>query len=320
MVMNRALKVLVFIVALSYTVYGFYWFIKGTFWFVDVVLNPGDYLPPTGILFVNSTSLFAANLMDYSAFLGLIARAIGGIYAVLVAYQLIKAQNNFFIKIKGKLLIVLICEAVYFLSLIPSIFFLLGFSALSLLSNLFLSAQLTIQVLLVVPCLVMLALKLRKTVVVETAGLQVLLKLSAVLFLSYIFVLWLSYQLKWLELFNGAQVSFSTVLEWLIENARLLSFLNATIILTAALFFAILGTKYVVNLKTVKAVKFWSFSAFFVGLFFVFYVTYCVYLGVLWVIPFGELWIISLLFVGTYFMIHPFVNDEHQYKKAVYVK
>lgn len=315
MIMNRVLKVLGLIVSLSYAVYGFYWLIKGTFWFMDAGLNPGACLPPTGVLVLNSTSLLAANIMDYSAFLGLIARAIGGVYAVLVAYQIFKAQNDYYMVVKNNILKILVCEILYFFSLIPSIFFLLGFSALPLLSNTFLSAQLSIQVLFIVPCLVLLALKINKKAAYDLSNSLVVLKSTAALFLSYIFALWLSYQLKWLELFNGAQVSISSVFWWLIENARLLSFLNTIIILTIALCFAVMGTKYVFDLKTTIAVKMWSLSAFFIGLFFVFYVVYCVYLGVLWVIPFGELWIIPLLFVGIYFLIHPSVdNNEFQQK------
>jgi hypothetical protein len=155
----------------------------------------------------------------------------------------------------------------------------------------------------IVPCLAMLALKLKRN-----ADDSVVLRWATVLALGYIFALWLSYQLKWLELFNGAQVDVSTVFGWLIENARLLSFLNTTIIFTAALLFAILGTKRVLTKETVKAVRPWSLSALFVGLFFVFYVLYCSYLGAFWVIPFGEIWLIPLVFIGTYGLL--FVNKK----------
>ncbi|XHH10385.1 MAG: hypothetical protein ACFCUE_07090 [Candidatus Bathyarchaeia archaeon] len=296
--MNRAQKVLLLTAALSYAIYSFYWLIRGTFWFAETLLY-GYQLPPTGVLQVNPVSLLAANLMDFSAFLGLIIRAVGGAIAVLAVYQIFKASSNF-MATKGKIVKVLICEAVYFLSLIPSIIFLLGFSALTPLSIGFLSAQLTVQILFIVPCLALLASKLRKSTDSSTV-----VKSAAILFLSYISALWLTYQLKWLELFNGAQVNVSTVFGWLIENARLLSFLNTTVIFTVALLFAVMATKYTFASKRAKAVRMWGLSAFFVGLFFVFYVLYCSYLGAYWVIPFGELWLIPLLLVGIYFLIHP---------------
>ncbi|MGD6811003.1 MAG: hypothetical protein ACQCN3_15020 [Candidatus Bathyarchaeia archaeon] len=295
--MNRAQKVLILIAALSYAVYGFYWLVKGSFWFLETALF-GYQFPATGILRVNATSLFAAYLMDYAAFFGLIARAVGGLFAVLVVYQIFRTQSDHYLAVKGYILKVLICESIYFLAFIPSIIFLISFSALTSLSIFYLATQLTVQILFIVPCLVMLATKIKKP---NPSG---ALKWTTILFLNYIFALWLSYQLKWLELFNGAQVNFSTCLGWLIENARLLSFLNSTVIFSAALVFAFIATKYVLASRRVKAVRMWSLSALFVGLFFVFYVLYCIYLGVYWVIPFGEIWLIPLLFVGSYFLIH----------------
>lgn len=297
--MNRAQKVLILTLAVSYAVYSFYWLIKGSTWLAETAHTMEPLLPPTGIILVNPESLLAAGLMDYTAYVGLIARAIGGVFAVLAACQLFLTQTTQLSVVKNKVLIVLFCEAAYFLAFIPSIVFLLGFSALSPLSNAFLSAQLTIQILFIVPCLAMLALKLKRN-----AGDPAVLRWTVFLALSYIFALWLSYQLKWLELFNGAQVNTSTVFGWLIENARLLSFLNTVIIFSAALLFAVFGTKYVTAKKGVKAVKMWSLSFLFTGLFYVFYVCYVAYLGVYWVIPFGEIWLIPLVFIGIYFFLN----------------
>jgi hypothetical protein len=298
--MKSAEKVLALTLALSYTVYAVYWLIKGVTWFFESTFNGVPHLPPTGINPVSTISLFAADLMDYSAFIGLIIRAVGGFFAVYAALKLFRVKNSQYSAVKNKVVVLLVCEAVYFLSLVPSIAFLVWFSALSPLSNAFLSTQLAVQVIFIVPCLALLALKLQRN-----AGDGAVLGWTAVLALSYIFALWLSYQLKWLELFNGAQVGVSTVFGWLIENARLLSFLNTTIIFSVALLFAVLGIKYVVSKKTCIAVKMWSYSAFFVGLFFVFYVLYCSYLGAYWVIPFGEIWLIPLVFVGIYYLLQP---------------
>ncbi len=299
---NTTVKVLILIVCLSYFSYAVYWFMKGSFWMAETILNPGYYIPPMGFRFVDSSSLFAANLMDYGAFLGLIARVIGGFYAVLSACILFRNQSNSFLALKGKLSVILLCEATYFLSFVPSIIFLVGFSALPFLSNVLLSAQLIIQVTLIVPCLIMLTLKIRKAEK-DANGSQSVIKWTAFLFLNYLFALWVSYLLKWFELLNGAQVTLSTTLSWLIENARLLSFLNTVFIFTLAVIFAIVGAKCMIDTKKNNAVRYWSLSAFFVGLFFVFYILYCVYLGVFWVIPFGELWLIPLLFVGIYFLV-----------------
>jgi hypothetical protein len=113
-----------------------------------------------------------------------------------------------------------------------------------------------------------------------------------------------SYLLKWGELFNGAKVTLTSVFAWLLISARLLSLLNTIFILSLAVVFAGIGTKFLIKESDgYRATKYWSLSAVFIGAFSILYVFYCIYLGVLWVIPFGELWIIPLFAVGLYFLV-----------------
>ncbi len=107
--------------------------------------------------------------------------------------------------------------------------------------------------------------------------------------------------LKWGELFNGANVTFSNAFTWLLVSSRLLSLLNVTIILSLAVIFAAVGTKLLITKNNgVQTIKYWSLSATFLQAFFIFYILYSIYLGVLWVIPFGEIWIIPLFPIGIY--------------------
>lgn len=304
---NTAVKILILVVALFYFTYTLYWLIQGAFWLGETLDSSNHYLPPTGFRVEDSQSWFSANLMDYAAFLGLVFRFVGGFFAVFCAIIIFRSEINPFLITKRKLPVILFCEAAYFLSLVPSVVFLLFFSALPVLSNLLLSAQLTIQVLLVVPCLVILGLRLRSDRVVEV-GFQSFKKWFVLLFVNYLVALWVSYLLKWLELFNGAQLTLSTVLAWLIENSRLVSLLNTTCVFSAAVIFALVAAKYTMNKGALKAIRWWGLSSFFVGLFYLFYVLYCLYLGALWVIPFGELWLISLFFVGVYLLGHNSIN------------
>ncbi len=120
---------------------------KSVNWVLSFISTP-TYEPPTGLLFTNTNSVFAVYLMDFVAFLGLVARFTGGFFAITCAYLIFKNIDNH-VLVKKFILIILVCETLYFLSLVPSIYFLLGFSALSSLSNYLLSAQLFIEVLLV---------------------------------------------------------------------------------------------------------------------------------------------------------------------------
>jgi predicted anti-sigma-YlaC factor YlaD len=306
---NVPARILVLIVAFSYFVYGLYWFVKTSFWMVETSLRPGNYIPPTGFRVINSYSLYAACLMDYAGFFGLIARVAGGFYALLSAYLFFQAETDFFTVVRGKLSKILFCEAAYFLSLVPSVYFLLEFSALPQLSNILLSAQLFTQIVLISPLLILLGLKIRGHC--HKTAKSALLKWTAFLFLSYSVALLVSYLLKWVDLFIGARVTFSTAFVWLLASARLLSFLNTTVILSLSVVFALLGTTFLIGKNEyIRAAKYWSLSAVFLGLFFLFYVLYCAYIGVLWVVPFGELWMIPFLGVGLYFLLRkPSLED-----------
>lgn len=306
---NDPTRILIFVVAFSYFVYSLYWFVKTSYWMVETSLNLGNYIPPTGLRIINSYSLNAAYLMDCAGSFGLIVRAAGGFYALLSAYLIFQAKTDFFTIARDKLSKTLFCEAAYFLSLAPSVYFLLEFSALPQMSNIILSAELFTQIMLIAPLLILLGLKIRGPY--RKTAKSTLLKWTALLFLSYTVALLVSYLLKWVDLFIGAKVTFSTAFAWLLGSARLLSFLNTTIILSLAVVFALLGTTYLAKSEDIRATKYWSASAIFLGLFFIFYVLYCAYIGVLWVVPFGELWIIPFFGVGLYFLLRkPSLEDE----------
>lgn len=295
-------KILIFVTAISYFLYTLYWLVKSSNWVVSFFIKPSYYAPSTGFLFTNTYSLYAAYLMDFAAFLGLIARFVGGSYALLSAYLIFKSKTDSFVVVKNNIFKILLCEAFYFLSLVPSIFFLLRFSALPQLSNFLLSAQLFTQILLISPFLVVLAVKTRRYY--PQKGKPSILIWTALLFLNYEIALWVSYLLKWGELFNGAKVTLTSVFAWLLISARLLSLLNTIFILSLAVVFAGIGTKFLIKESDgYRATKYWSLSAVFIGAFSILYVLYCIYLGVLWVIPFGEFWIIPLFAVGLYFLV-----------------
>ena len=250
---------LILALAISYFIYNAYWLMKSVNWVLSFISAP-TYEPPTGLLFTNANSVFAVYLMDFAAFLGLVARFTGGFFAIVCAYLILKNIDNR-VLFKKFILILLVCETLYFLSLVPSIYFLLGFSALSSLSNSLLSAQLFIEVLLVTPFLTVLATKIRTG---KPTDKRSIIKWAGVLLLSYEIALWIVYLLKWGELFNGANVTFSNAFTWLLVSSRLLSLLNATVILSLAVIFAAVGTKLLITKNNgVQTIKYWSLSATF---------------------------------------------------------
>jgi hypothetical protein len=293
---KRKEGLLILAFAIPYFIYNTYWLMKSVNWVLSFISTP-NYEPPTGLLFTNAYSIFAVYLMDFVAFFGLVARFTGGFFAIACAYLVFKNTNNRGL-VKKSVIILLLCEILYFLSLVPSVYFLICFSALSSLSNFLLSAQLFIEVLLITPFLTILANQIRKE---KPTDKPLIMKWAGVSILSYEVALWIVYLLKWGELFNGANVTVSNAFTWLLISSRLLSLLNTTVILSLAVIFAAAGTKLLIsNNINGKAIKYWSLSATFLGAFFIFYILYCIYLGVLWVIPFGEIWMTPLFVIGLY--------------------
>ena len=314
MTSKRKEEFLILVIALSYLSYNVYWFMMSANWVLSFILMP-RYEPPTGLLFTNTFSVFMVYLMDFAAFFGLTVRFVGGLFALLSVYLIVGIRKNKGTLVKKAISTVLVCEALYFLSLVPSIFFLLGFSALSPLSNYLLSAQLFVEVLLISPFLIILAIKIRK--LRQLVDKRSIVNWTGFLFLTYVLALWIAYLLKWSDLLNGANITFSNAFTWLLGSSRFLSLLNTTVTLTLAVIFAILGTKFLIRKNSNKTIKYWSLSATFLGAFFIFYVLYCIYLGVLLVIPFGEIWIIPFFAFGVYFLLAKDRNNRLTTKALV---
>ena len=191
---GRAPKTLVLITVGAYFGYAFYWFVKSLFWIIQISLRPENYHPSTGFLFINSQSVTWAYVMEYSGFLGLTIRVVGASFSLLAAFLFWKTETSAFETIKDKVSKSLLLEGIYFLTFIPSIYFLLNFSALPAASNTFLSISFISQILLISPLFVSLSAKTMK----HKTGLgeASLLRLAGLAALGYVVALWITYFVK----------------------------------------------------------------------------------------------------------------------------
>ena len=233
--------------------------------------------------------------MDYVGFFGLLARLIGASYALLSAILILKVEKDSFNVIRGKISKALILEGVYYLSFIPSIYFLLALSALPPMTNFILSAQLFTQILLISPFLISLGLRVRNYEL--GTGKSPLLRLAGLSSMNYIIALWVAYILKWTEMATADPHLFYF-------SPRFLGLANTATTLSLSVVFAIVGFLIILRKKDGdKSTKWWGLSAIFLSLHFLIYVLYCAIVGVLYFIQLSELWVIPLLGIGIYLLL-----------------
>jgi hypothetical protein len=293
---HLAVKTLILVAAASYFAYALYWFVKTIPWTIEISLRPGYYSPATGLRFTNSLSVSAAYLMEYSGFLGLLARVVGASYALLSAFLLLKTETNSFLVIRDKISKALLLEGLYFLSFIPAVYFLLNFSALPSVSNFLLSTSFSTQILLISPFLISLGIKVRKYE--PSSGGSSLLRLAALSSMNYVIAVWVAYTLKWTEMHAVDPYLFSAL------SIRILGFLNTIVILSLAVVFAVVGALNILRKGGGNnTMRLWGLSSILFSTHIILYVVYCITVGIRRFIPFGELWAIPLIGLGVYLLM-----------------
>ena len=293
---NRVLKTLLFVTVCCYFAYALYWFVKTIPWMVEISLRPEYYSPPTGLRFTNSYSVSIAYFDEYSSFFGLLVRVVGASYALLAAFLILKTETNSFPVIRDKISKALLLEGLYFLSLIPAIYFLLGFSALPSVSNFLISTNLLTQILLISPFFISLGIKVRKYD--SGAGRSSLLRLAGLSSMNYMIALWVSYMLKWTEMSAADPYLFSAF------APRIFGFLNTIVVQSLAVVFAVVGLLHILRKSGAdNTMRWWGLSLIFLSTHIILYVIYVASVGIPRFIPFGELWVIPLLGLGIYLLL-----------------
>lgn len=290
------LKILVFTAVASYFAYALYWFVKSLPLVIEISLSPEIYTPAAGLRFVNSQSIFAAYLMEYSGLVGLTVRVVGASYALSAAVLYLRTKTDSFPKIRDKIFKALLLEGFYFLSLIPAMYFLLEFSALPSVSNFLLSAAILTQILLISPFLISLGFKVRKYEL--RADRSPLLRLAGLAATNYVIAIWVIYMLKWTEMTAVDPYLFSAF------SVRILGFLNTIIVQSLAVVFAVAGLIAILRKNgAANTARWWGLSLFFLSTHIILYVVYVTSVGIPRFIPFGELWLIPLLGIGIYLVL-----------------
>jgi hypothetical protein len=217
-------------------------------------------------------------------------RFVGAFYA-LYAVCLLLRNDQAQTKAAEKASNALLLEGLYFLSFIPSVVFLLRFSALPQTSNLCLSGAFIAQMTLISPALIWLSFQLRKYGQGIT-GIK-LSKTAGLAAMNYTVALWVTYMLKWMEM---------TALEgfnWLLSFPRSLGFLNTAFILSLSALSAMIGAYNLRRPAVGNSTKWFGISAALTGVHIAIYTIYCAIFNVVQFIQ-GELWTLPLIALGLY--------------------
>ena len=293
---HPVVKILVLTTVASYFAYAIFWFVKTIPWIVEISLRPEYYSPPTGLRFTDSTSLSIAYLMDYTGFFGLMIRVVGASYALLSAFLILKNEKESFPAVRDKISKALLLEGVYYLSFIPAIFLLLGFSALPSVSNFLLSTVFSTQILLLSPFLIKLATTVKKYE--SDVDRPSLIRLAGLSYMNFAIAQWVTYMLKWREMMAVDPYLFSAL------SVRILGFLNTVVVQSLAVIFAVVGGLLILRKRGLgKAIRWWGLSLIFLSLHIIIYVIYVTSVGITRFIQFGELWLIPLIGLGSYLLL-----------------
>ncbi len=291
-----AIKTLTLITVGSYFAYALYWLVKTIPWIVEITLRPEIYSPATGLRFTDSYSVSVGYLIEYSGFLGLIIRVVGASCALVSAFLIFRTKNESFSAVRNKVSKALFFEGLHYLSYVPAIYLLLGFSALPSVSNFLLSTVFFIQILLISPFLIKLALVVKK----YESGVDrpKLIRWASLTYMNFVIALWVTYMLKWKEMMAVDPYLFSAL------SVRILGFLNTIIVQSLAVVFAVVGVLFILKNRGLnKATRLLGLSSIFLSLHIVIYVIYVTGVGITRFIIFGELWVIPLMALGVYLLL-----------------
>jgi hypothetical protein len=234
--------------------------------------------------------------MEYTGFLGLIIRVVGASYALFAAFMIFRNKNGSLPAVRNKISKALFFEGLHYLSYIPAIYLLLGFSALPSVSNLLLSIVFSTQILLISPFLIKLALIVKNYE--SDVNRPTLIRLAGLTYMNLVIALWVTYMLKWREMMAVDPYLFSAL------SVRILGFLNTVIVQSLAVVFAVVGVLLILRKRGLdKAVRLLGLSSIFLGLHILIYVIYVTGVGITRFIIFGELWVIPPMAIGAYLLL-----------------
>jgi hypothetical protein len=231
-------------------------------------------------------------LVFWGGHIGLTARFVGVLLGLSAIY-LLWAKKWAFYRVRKIVALALILEAVNFIGLAPSVWWLLRFGSVN---SSTLSMNYLVQILLLVPILLVLAVQVfnyEKTL--RSRGLWLV---AAVAFVCYVSELAVNEGSRWIGMVSSGGLSF------LSHGILTVGFLNALVFMPFAVVFAVVGAVGIAQQKRQFAMRWLGVSLAIIGL------NYSIYLGVSYstnslnTLPLVDIWAIPLLGLGIALMLN----------------
>jgi hypothetical protein len=222
---------------------------------------------------------------------GLIGRFIAVILG-LAAIYILWVRSEAFIKVKGLVVAALLLEGIYYLSLAPSVWFLLrpGF-----VSSLSLGVSYLLQILLTAPMLWLLA---AKTATYRAGNRRSLMPYGAVVFVGYITALAVNQVSRWTSMISVDSLRF------LLQGIRMVGFLDAMVLMPLAVVLAVIGAYRLFQYKMRSAMLWLGASLAVVGINYLIYVVYSYLTASLNSLSLVDVWTVPFVFLGIALMIN----------------
>ena len=280
--LTQSVKVFVVASLLSLIVYDSY-ILRGSFailfgYFANVPQDVG-YVRMTGLVY-------------WLGLVGLIGRFVAVILGLAAVYLLwVKAKP--FLRIKHFVAVALFLEGAYYLSFVPSVWFLLRPSSISSVS---LGAGYVLQILFTMPFLWVLAFKVETYS--ENSKKARLIKFGGVAFVGYVVALAVNEVSRWTSMISADTTQF------LFQGIRVVGFLNAVVLMPLAVVLAVVGAFRLFQQRESSAMGWLGKSIAVVGLNYVIYVVYSYFANSLNSLPLVDVWTIPLLGLGVALIIN----------------
>jgi|GEM_PF-1271688 len=230
-------------------------------------------------------------LAYWASFIGLTGRFIEVALGIVILLLLwVKAWP--LSKVKGLVAAAIALEAVNFISLVPSVSWLLR---PGLLYNEPLGIDYLLEILLIVPFLSILAVKVAKY---DATNKRSLVVWASVAFVGYVSALVVNEGARWISMiFMGGS-------QFLSQGVRLIGFLNAIAFMPFAIVFAALGAYRLVRGKEKSAFRWLGASLAVIGLNYAVFVYYLYYVNSLNTLPLVDAWTVPLLGLGLAMLVN----------------
>ncbi len=253
---NRGVKFWIIITIVSLSIWVLYWIRPSFMYFFN--LGQG----------ITQSYIDALGIVYWSGLVGYLARLMALLFG-LFSIILLWGKRKPFYSIKRLVCVALLLEVIYFVTLFPTVWFMLKPGRITF--SVPLSASFLMQIIFVAPFLTFLALDIKN----YSEKNKLNMKFVALAFIGYVAALFVNAMFRWFDMILVEGIMF------LFSGIRGIGFLNVIVFMTLGLVFAIISAFYVVKYEQKSALRWAGLSMMMIGLHYIIFLLYSFYVGAL---------------------------------------